>query len=156
MRFQIPEVPGVDQVLYLGGLLGVLVVIVRHQRVVFVEDRLLGGNALHHVVEHVLRWIELRLLFEIPASCPVGEPGLAVPFLVDARHDAQERGLARPVRPQHADLRIGIKLQMHIVEDLLAPGIGLRKAMHMIDELARHDDALMGCWRAYSGAARDV
>ena len=94
LRVQVPQVLRVDHILQLGGLVGVLVGIVHHQGVVFVENGLLGGHAFHHVLENILVRVEMRFLFEISAGGPIGEPRLTVPLLVEPRHDAQKRRLA--------------------------------------------------------------
>ena len=62
LGFEVPQVLRVDHVLQLAGLLGILVVVVGHQRVVLVEDRLLGGHAFHDIAHDIERGIELRLL----------------------------------------------------------------------------------------------
>ncbi len=41
LRFEVPQVLRVDHVLQLARLLGILIIIVGHQRVVLIEDRLL-------------------------------------------------------------------------------------------------------------------
>ena len=85
LRVEVPQVLAVDLVLELGRLLRRLVGVVHHQFVVAVEDRLLGGDALHDVGEHVLGRIELRLLRQIADGGAVGEPRLAGELLLDAR-----------------------------------------------------------------------
>ena len=49
---ELPEILGVDLVLELGHLLGGLVGVVGGDLVVAVEQRLLGGHALHDVLAH--------------------------------------------------------------------------------------------------------
>ena len=46
--------------------------------------------------------------------------------------------LPEPFGPEHADLGVGVEGQVDVLEDLLAAGIGLGQALHVIDELARH------------------
>ena len=96
------------------------------------------GHPFHDIAHDIELRIELRLLLQVADRGAIGEPGLAVPLGVDARHDAQQRRLARAVGAEHADLGIGVKLQVNVVENLLAAGIGLRQAVHVIDELACH------------------
>ena len=55
LRFEVPEVLGVDLVLQLRGFLRRLVGVVHHQLVIAVEDRLLRGDAEHDVALHVER-----------------------------------------------------------------------------------------------------
>ena len=105
--------------------------------------RLLGGDALHDVLAHVLGRIELRLLRQVADAGALGDPALAVQVLVDAGHDAQQRRFARAVDAEHADLGVGIEGQMDVVEDLLAARIGLGEAVHVIDELTGHGKALL-------------
>ena len=85
LAVEVPEPGGLDLVLQLGHLVGGLVGIVHRQFVVAVEDRLLLGDAQHDVLAHALGGIELRFLFEIADPGALGDPGLAVIFLVDAR-----------------------------------------------------------------------
>ena len=47
--------------------------------------------------------------------------------------------LPAPLGPEHADLGIRVEGQMHVIQHLLAAGIGLRETPHMIDELSRHE-----------------
>ena len=158
LRFEVPEVLAVDLVLELGALLRRLVGVVHHQFVVAVEDRLLLGDALHDVAEHVLRRVELRLLRQVADGGAIGEPGVAAELLVDAGHDAEQRRLARAVRAEDADLGVRVEGEVDVLEDLLAPGIGLGQALHVIDELARHDDlrrAAVGRGRLASWLERD-
>ena len=138
LRFEVPEVLGVDLVLQLRRLLRRLVGIVHHQLVVAVEHRLLGGDAVHDVAHHVLRRIELRLLRQVADARAFGRPGFAGELLVEAGHDPEQRRLARAVRPEHADLGVRVEGEVDVLEHLLAARKGLRQALHVIDELARH------------------
>jgi hypothetical protein len=57
----------------------------------------------------VLSGIELRLLRQV-ADLDAGHGhGFALDLLVDAGHDPQQRGLARAVQAEHADLGAGKK-----------------------------------------------
>ena len=87
LAVEIPEALGLDLVLQFGHLVGGLVGIVGGELVVAVEDRLLLGHAQHDVVAHRQLRIELRLLLEIADAGALGDPGLAVIFLVEAGHD---------------------------------------------------------------------
>ena len=106
LAVEIPQARGLDLVLQLGHLVGGLVGIVHRQLVVAIEDRLLLGDAFHHVLAHGLGRVELRLLLEIADARALGDPGLAVIFLVDAGHDPQQRRLAGAVDAEHADLGV--------------------------------------------------
>ena len=66
----------------------------------------------------------------------LGDPGLAGELLVDAGHDLEQRRLARAVDADHADLGVRVEGQLDVLQDLLAAGIGLGQALHVIDELA--------------------
>ena len=64
-----------------------------------------------------LRRVELRLLLQ-EADLDAGlRPGLAFELLVEARHDAQQRGLARAVQAEHADLGAGKEAQGDVAQD---------------------------------------
>ena len=54
LAVEVPQILGVDLVLQLGHLVGGLVRVVRCEFVVAVEQRLLGGDALHDVLAHGL------------------------------------------------------------------------------------------------------
>ena len=132
-----------------------LVRIVHGEFVVAVEDRLLGGDAEHHVAAHVERAVELRLLRQVADARALGDPRLAVIFLVHPGHDLQQGGLARAVDAEHADLGVGVEGQVNVVENLLAAGPLLGEALHMVDELPRHRRVrpvlpVNGSWRPFS------
>ena len=89
----------------------------------------------------VLVGVELRLLLEIADPGALGDPGLAVIFLVEAGHDPQQRRFAGAVDAEHADLGVRVERQMDVIEHL--PGrVGLGQTLHEIDELAGHRDPL--------------
>ena len=139
LRIEIPEALRLDLVLQLGHLLGGLVRIVGGEFVVAVDQRLLLGHALHGIAEHVLVGIELRLLRQIADAHAVGRPRLADEVLKLARHDLEQRRLARAVQADHADLGAGKERQRDVLQDLLAPRIGLGELVHVIDVLGvRH------------------
>ena len=54
-----------------------------------------------------------------------------------ARHDAQQRALARAVQAEHADLRAGQKRQPDVLEDDVVGRVNLPEPLHGVDEL-RH------------------
>src|SRR6266550_699812 len=140
LAVEIQQARGLDLVLQFGHLLGGLVGIVDRQLVVAIEDRLLLGDAQHDVLAHRPGGVELRLLFEVANPRALGDPRLAVIFLVDAGHDPQQGRFAGAVDAEHADLGVGIKRQMDVIEHLAVAGIGLGQTLHEIDELARHRD----------------
>ena len=138
LAVEIPQALRLDLVLQLGHLVGGLVGIVRRQLVVAVEDRLLLGDAFHDVLAHRLGRIELRLLLEVADARALGDPGLAVIVLVDPGHDPQQRRLARAVDAEHADLRIRVEREVDVIEHLPVARVGLRQALHEVNELTRH------------------
>ena len=77
----------------------------------------------------------MRLLLQIADARTLGDPAFARELLVDARHDAQQRRLARAVDPEHADLGVRIERQMDVFEHLAVARIGLGQTLHVIDEL---------------------
>ena len=137
LRVEIPQILAVDDVLQLRHFVGGLVGIVHRQLVIAVEHGLLLRHAVHGVAEHVLRLVELRLLREIAHAHAIGGPGLALVLLLHARHDLQERGLARAVHAHHADFRVGQKGERDVAEHLLSAGVGFGKLLH-------HKDILRG------------
>ena len=122
LAVEIPQAGGLDLVLQFGHLVGGLVGIIHRQLVVAIEDRLLLGDAQHDVLAHRLGGVELRLLFEVADPGALGDPGLAVIFLVDAGHDPQQRRFAGAVDAEHADLGVGIERQMDVIEHLAVAG----------------------------------
>ncbi len=133
---EVPQVLRVDLVLQLRHLVGGFVGVIGGDLVVAVEQRLLGRDALHHVLADGLALVEMRLLLEVADAGALGDPALAVKFGVDAGHDAQQRRLAGAVDAEHADLGVRVERQMDVIQHLLAGRIGLGQALHVIDELA--------------------
>ena len=139
LQDEIPQPLGLDLILQPRHLIGGLVGIVHGELVVAVENGLLRGNALHHVVAHALGRIELRLLLEVAYARTFGHPALADELLIDAGHDAQQGRLARAIDPEHADLGIGVERQVDVLQNLPVARIDLGEALHVIDELAGHE-----------------
>ena len=77
LRVEIPQALRLDLVLQAGHLVGGLVRIVHGEFVVAVEDRLLGGDALHDVAAHVQHLVELRLLRQVADARALGHEALA-------------------------------------------------------------------------------
>ena len=138
LGIEVPEVLGVDLVLQARHLLGRLVRVVHGDLVVAIDQRLLRRDAEHDVAAHVERLVEMRLLRQVSGARALGEPGFARPFLVLARHDAHERRFAGAVDAENADLGIGVEGEIDVLQHLLAAGIGLGEAAHVINELPRH------------------
>jgi len=102
------------------------------------EQRLRGGHGLLDVLEDVLLGIEGRLLRQVTDADAVGRLGVAEEVLVDARHDAQQGGLAGAVRAEHADLRARIEGEEDALEDLLVGRVDPPEVLHRVDVLVRH------------------
>ena len=58
-------------------------------------------------------------------------------LLVLARHDPQQRALARAVQAEHADLGAGQKRQPDVLENDVVGLVNLAQPLHGVDEL-RH------------------
>ena len=94
---------------------------------------LTGAHA--HVLDHGLRLVELRLLLE-DADCVSGsEASLAIARFVEPGHDLEDRGLARTVRTDHADLRAREEGHANVVEDHFVP-VRLTSLNHLVDVLS--------------------
>jgi hypothetical protein len=106
---EIPKTLGLDLVLQLGHLVGGLIGIIGRKLVVTIEDRLLLGDALHHVFTNRFGLIELRFLLQVTDPGTLGDPSLAIIVGVDSGHDPQQGRLAGAVDPKHADLGIRVK-----------------------------------------------
>jgi len=143
---EVPQAKRVDLVLERRHLIGGLLRVVGGDLVVAVEDGLLLRDAFHGVAEHVLLGIELRLLRQIADLDAVGGARFAEEVVDGAGHDLQERGLAGAVQAHDADLGARQERQRDVLQDLLAPRIGLGELVHVID-------VLMGCghWGRLSG-----
>jgi hypothetical protein len=143
---EVPQPLGLDLVLQIGHLVGVLVRVIGGELVVAVEDRLLRGDPLHHVLAHALGGIELRLLLEVADTGALGDPGLPGELGVDARHDPQQGRFAGTIDAEHADLGVRIERQVDVLQDLPVARIGLRETLHVIDELTGHEPPCPHCW----------
>ena len=88
-------------------------------------------------VAHRVLGIEVRLLFE-EADLDAGlRTGLALDLGIAARHDAQQRTLARAVQAEHADLGAGEERQGNVAKDRPLRRNDLRNPVHRVDKL-RH------------------
>ena len=89
-----------------------------------------AADALLHRLAHRQRRIHLRLLRQV-ADVQAGHGhGLALDVLVQARHDLQQRGLARAVQAQHTDLRAREEGQRDVLQDLPLRRHDLADAVH--------------------------
>jgi hypothetical protein len=85
-----------------------------------VSKAAVSADAFHHIAEHILLGIEMRLLRQIADRDAVRRPGLAVNVLVEAGHDLEQGRLAGAVMAEHADLRARQERQPDILQDLPA------------------------------------
>ena len=143
---EVPGARGVDLGLQVGllGQEGVDVGVGRAERradvVVAVHQRLHLAHPVGHVPGHVLVRVELGLLGQVADGEAGREPGLAAEAVVLAGHDAQQRGLARSVGADHADLRPRIEGQVDALEHLAVGRIEACETAHGVDELGGHGD----------------
>ena len=80
----------------------------------------------------------MRLLGQITDAGALGDPTFAGIIDIKSGHDAQQGRFAGAVDAEHADLGIGVKRQIDVLQHLAVAGIGLREPLHMVDELPRH------------------
>ena len=148
---ELPGAGGVDLGLEVGLLLeervdvGVGVTEGRAHLVVAVDELLGLADALGDVAGHVLGRVELGLLGQEAHREAGGEARLASEAVVLARHDAQQRGLARAVGPDDADLGAGIEGQVDALQDLAVGRIEALEPAHGVDELGGHGDQCARC-----------
>ena len=141
LRVEVPSVGGFDLGLDLAELLGGLIGVVGGQLVEAVEQRPGGSDRLFDVALDVLGLVQVGLLLEHPHARPRSEHRIAAVVLVDAGHDPQQRGLARAVVAEHADLRAGIEGKRDVVEHRLVGRMQLGQAVHREDVLRGHAGA---------------
>ena len=142
---QVPEVQVIDLLLDPGLLVDErLHLVVAHRLgegrvdlVVALQDLPLRLHRLFHVPAHVQRWVQLRLLGQVPHLHPLRRPRLALEVLIDPRHDPQHRALAGAVRPHHPDLRARVEAEPDPLQDLPLRRDHLLQVLHHEDELRR-------------------
>jgi len=93
-------------------------------------------QAFFHRLTHVLLRVELRLLRQVPDADTRHGDGFALDFLVDASHDLEQRGLARAVGAEHADLGAGEEGQRDVLQDLSFGRHDLADPVHGKDVLS--------------------
>ena len=103
--------------------------------VVAVENGLGSGHALLDVLLHRLLGVELRLLVKEADRDAVGGKRLADERRVFARHDPEQRALARAVEAEHADLGAGEEREPDVLEDLGVGRMHLPEPLHRVDVL---------------------
>jgi hypothetical protein len=108
-------------------------------------------DELHHLAEaflddlaHAACGGEVRFLRQVADADAGLRPGLALEFLVDAGHDPQQRGLARAVQAEHADLGAGEEAERDVLEDETLGRNDLAHPVHRVNVL-RHWICLRDC-----------
>jgi hypothetical protein len=126
------------------------------------------SRAVLDVLQHGLAGVELRLLRQVADGDVFAGPGFAGEIGVDPAHDLHERGLARAVGADDADLGALVELQVDVVEHrLLRAGEGFRHVLHDVGVLGGHRGSLReterlnvrnwsALYRAQGGKARAV
>ena len=118
------------------------------ERVDLLEARERVLDRLHRLFDdaaHVGRRVQLRLLRQQADLDPGLRPGLALDVRVGARHDAQQRGLARAIQPEDADLGAREEGEGDVAEDVALRRYDLADAVHRINVLGH---AIPGLRRA--------
>ena len=145
LRVEIPGVGRVDPVLDARLLFQHLVHLLRREilaelrvdLVVPFQERLDRRDAFLDVSENRLGGVEPRLLVQEADRDAVGRKRFADEALVLARHDLEERALARAVQAEHADLRAGKEREPDVFENLGVGLMDLPETLHGVNEL-RH------------------
>jgi hypothetical protein len=145
LAVEVPRVARLDLVLHLGLFLEQLLHRVAVHRlgklrgdVVEAREQRLGlGDALLDVLERGLLRVEARLLLEEADLDVLRRLRVAQVVLVDARHDPQQRRLARAVEAQDADLRAVEERQPDALEDDAVRRNDLAHVLHGVDEIGQ-------------------
>ena len=118
-----------------GHFIGCLVGIVHRKFVVALKLGLLGRNAEHHVATYIEGFVKLWLLGEVADACAFGVPSFALKVFVHARHDFHQGGFTRAVDAHDTDFDTGEEVKVNVFKALLATGVGLGDALHVVDVL---------------------
>ena len=147
MGLELPRVAPVDLVLH-GRLLGEQRIEVGvglgeqgRDRVEPVEQVAELADPVLDVLAHRPGRVELGLLLEQAHRRPGREVGDTGRRLLLAGHDPQQRRLARPVRPEHADLRPGQERERDVGEDLPVGAVELVRPVHREDVFTHYEAA---------------
>ncbi len=81
-----------------------------------------GSHRFFHNLDHCFCFIEFWFLFEKPDRVAFRRGNFADVVMVDAGHNAQQRGFARAVQTEHADLGAVIKPERNIAQDHFVAG----------------------------------
>ncbi len=159
---ELPRAGGVDLGLEVGLLgqervdIGVGFAEGRADLVVAV-DQLLGlTDPLGDVAGNILGLVELGLLSEVPNREPGGQPSLTREPVVLARHDPQQRRLARPVGADDPDLCARVEGEVDPPEHFAVGRIEARETAHGVDELGSHGDQCARCRPCRRAGGRSV
>ena len=99
-----------------------------------VEHGLLLGHSLHHVFLDGQVRVELRFLRQVARGAARFDPGFTLEFLVDARHDAQQRRLTGTVLADDANLCAIVETEGNILQHLLVGRVRLGHLVHVENE----------------------
>ena len=109
------------------GELGVDFIVARQH----IDD---GLHRLFHDLDDGFRFIEFGFLLEQSHAVAFGRGDLADVVFIDARHDAQQRGLARAVESEHADLGATVEAEGDVAQDhFVADGDETPHFVHGVD-----------------------
>ena len=144
LTFQFPAAFRVDGVLQLRLLFEQLVHFIGIEirigelvadRVEAIDQRLHVADAFNDIAAHVLARVEWRFLRQQADLGARLRSRFAVVLFVHSRHDPQQRGFARSVETQHADLGAGKERQGDVAQDDPLRRHHLGHAIHGVDEL---------------------
>jgi hypothetical protein len=93
---------------------------------------------------HAAAGVEVGFLRQVADADAGLRAGLALDVLVDAGHDPQQRGLARAVQAEHADLGAGEEAERDVLEDETLGRNDLAHPVHCVNVL-RHWICLRDC-----------
>ncbi len=144
LAFHFPAVGGVDGVLQFGLLLEQRVhLVIRHGFGELLADGVEAGEPLefiaeaaHHRLAHGVGVVQLRFLLQIADADTGLRARFAVDVGIDAGHDLQQRGFARAVQAEHADLGAREEGEGDVAKDGPLGRHNLRNAIHGVDVLS--------------------
>ena len=137
-----PQVLSIDDVLKLCLFVEELVHLVVFHRfsklhgnfVEAVEHGLLFSNSLHHVFLDGQVRVKLRFLRQVACGAARFNPSFALEFLVNTRHNAEERRLTGTVLADNTNLCAIIEAQRNVLQHLFVRRIGLGHFVHVENE----------------------
>jgi hypothetical protein len=145
----------VHQLFHRVGIVGDLGVLLA-DLLELLQQRERAGDRFVDVAAHVLLRIEVRLLGEHADGEAFGQLRLAVVFLVDPRHDPQQRAFAGAIAAQDADLGAGVERQIDVFENFALANL-LVEIGNLINEFLTHANRLFRwCGECCSSLAADA